>query len=154
MLRSAVQLLRRQLTQGLSPERASLAVGCGLHIGIFPILGFSTMLCVVTAAVLRLNQPLVLAMNVVMTIPKWLFMIPFLRLGEFITGADRFPLVIKELTASFKAAPWKTLLEFGAVFFHAFLGWIVVLPVTIVLARAILPTVIRRAAAVRAARIR
>lgn len=152
MLRSAVQLLRCQLTQGLSPERASFAVGFGLHIGVFPILGFSTMLCVVTAAVLRLNQPLVLAMNFAMSIPKWLLMIPFLRLGEIIMGADAFPLNLVELTASFTNAPWRTLMEFGGVFFHAFLGWVVVLPLSVFLARAILPVVIRRAASLRAAR--
>ena len=53
----------QQLTQGLSPEKIALTVAVGLTIAVNPIIGTTTILCFFAAWALRLNQPIIQAIN-------------------------------------------------------------------------------------------
>ena len=57
-------------------------------------------LCTVTALGLRLNLPLIQAVNYAGTPLQWLMMVPFLRLGETVTGAEPLPLTPAEIKAA------------------------------------------------------
>lgn len=43
------------LRQGIAPQQIALSLAFGLGLGIFPVLGVSTILCTAVALVLRLN---------------------------------------------------------------------------------------------------
>ena len=51
------------LRQGVTPEKIALSLAFGLGLGIFPVLGVSTILCTVAAIVLRLNLPAIQLVN-------------------------------------------------------------------------------------------
>ena len=42
---------------GISPEKISLGMTCGIVLGIFPVLGTTTILCGLVAIIFRLNLP-------------------------------------------------------------------------------------------------
>ena len=48
-----------QLKQGTTPEKIALTIGLGVALGVFPILGSTTALCLAAAALLKLNQPVI-----------------------------------------------------------------------------------------------
>ena len=73
--------LFEQLRQGVSPEALSLTVVLGLVIGTIPILGSTTMLCAGAAILLRLNQPLMQAINYLVYPLQLLLYVPLLMMG-------------------------------------------------------------------------
>lgn len=99
-----------------------------LTVGVFPIMGFATPVNTFAAFAFRLNQPVVLAANFSTAPLKLALIYPFLRLGERVFGAEPLSLGLIELTERF-AADWLGMLgEFGWSFFHAFVGWLVCVP--------------------------
>jgi len=119
-------LVRQQLRQGLSPRQLSLTVAIGAALGLFPILGATTLLCFLAALVLRLNQPLIQAANWVVAWLQPPLILLFVRIGESIVGADAMPLNPAELVADFKASPSEFMQRFGVTGLHGILGWLVV----------------------------
>ena len=92
-----------QLTQGLSPEKIALTVAVGLTIAVNPIVGTTTILCFVAAWALRLNQPIIQAINWSSYALQLLLIFPFIRLGERIFGAPRENRSLQRLVAMTKA---------------------------------------------------
>ena len=137
-------MMRRLLTEGLSPEKVSLAVALGIALGLNPIYGPVTLLSLVLAFLLRLNKPLVVAACYTMSLVKPVLIIPFLKFGEWIFQADPMPISLVELSDRFAASPLATLREFAWSFLHATAGWLVTAPVVMVAVYLVCLAVIRR----------
>jgi uncharacterized protein (DUF2062 family) len=128
------------LRQGATPQRLALAIALGFVLGIFPVLGVTTLLCVAVAAALRLNQVAAQVGNGVSTFFFVALLIPFVRLGERLTGAEEFPLAMENLRTVAKHGAVVFFKTFTAAILHGVLGWIVAAPVvTAVLYFALLP---------------
>lgn len=121
------------LRQGLSPEGLARSMALGGALGINPLLGTSTALCAVTAALFRLNQPAVQLANYLVYPLQLLLLLPFIRLGERLFQAPPLQLSLAILQASLRSDPWGTLSHFGATFWHAAVAWLLVVPVPAVL---------------------
>ena len=120
--------LGKQLTQGLSVRQCQQAIAMALTVGIFPIMGFATPFNTFAAFIFRMNQPVVLAVNFSTGPLKLLLIYPFLRLGEWLFGAEALSLSLVELSKRF-AADWLGMLtEFSWSFLHATVGWLVCVP--------------------------
>src|SRR5262245_47863076 len=74
-----------QLTQGPPPHNISLTIAVGSAIAMFPILGTTTLLCLLVGIFMRLNQPIIQAVNYACT-PIHLIFIPY----SFIWGDRLF----------------------------------------------------------------
>lgn len=138
VLSPLVSLLR----QGTTPERLSLAVALGFVMGIFPVLGITTVLCIVVAAALRLNQAAAQIGNGVSALVFIVLVIPFVRLGEHLTGSNAFPLAMEQLREVAKQGAVVFFKTFSVAILHGVLGWAVVAPVAVaILYFALLPLV-------------
>ena len=132
------------LRQGATPEKLSLAIALGFVLGIFPVLGLTTVLCIVVAAALRLNQAAAQVGNVLSTPFFIALMIPFVRFGERLTGSEAFPLAAEQLREVAEKGAIAFFKAFSIAILHGVLGWIVVAPiVTAVLYFTLLPLVRR-----------
>ncbi len=120
-----------QLTQGLSPEKIALTVAVGLTIAVNPIVGTTTILCFVAAWALRLNQPIIQAINWSSYALQLLLVFPFIRLGEWIFGAARDNRSLERLVAMMKADPIGTLANVRATLGHAVVAWLAVSPLLV-----------------------
>jgi len=79
-------LILEQLKQGTDPRRLALALISGALLGIFPILGATTSLCFAFGTLLKLNQPLMQAVNFIFY-PVQLILFPvFLKAGSWVFG--------------------------------------------------------------------
>ena len=58
-----LNLINTSLKQGMSCSKISLCIAIGVILGIFPVLGTTTLLCAITAYVFRLNHPLIQLVN-------------------------------------------------------------------------------------------
>lgn len=78
--------LLKLLKQGLTPSKLALVMAIGTTVSVFPILGFSTLVCTLLAILFRLNLPAIQIANyVAFPIQVGLFF-PFLKIGEKLTG--------------------------------------------------------------------
>ncbi|WP_372680800.1 DUF2062 domain-containing protein [Desulfosarcina sp.] len=114
------------LKQGISPERLSLSIALGTVIGMFPVLGATTLICAAVAMVLRLNQPAIQLFNYLVYPLQILLVIPFMSLGAFIFQGDPPPFSIQELGALFQQNFWGTVAAFFETILYAIVAWILV----------------------------
>ncbi len=61
--RRLVQPVVALLTQGVTPEKIALSLAMGIGLGIFPVLGSTTLLCAAAAIIFRLNLPAIQLIN-------------------------------------------------------------------------------------------
>jgi uncharacterized protein (DUF2062 family) len=121
------------LTQGITPQKIALSITIGAIIGVFPVLGTTTVLCTLAAAVLRLNLVAVHTIHYAMTPVQILLIIPFVRVGEWLTGAKQQPLSISESMALIKQGALQAAVVLWDATVHAMLGWLLIGPAAILL---------------------
>ena len=117
------------LHQGATPEKLSLAIALGFVLGIFPVLGVTTLLCIAVAAALRVNQVAAQVGNGVSTLFFIALMIPFVRLGERLTGTAAFPLAMDQLREVARQGTVVFFKTFSVAILHGVLGWAVAAPI-------------------------
>src|SRR6185312_970638 len=61
--RKLIEPIIELLRQGVTPDKIALSLAFGLGLGIFPVLGVSTVLCTVAAIAFRLNLPAIQLVN-------------------------------------------------------------------------------------------
>ena len=120
-----------QLTQGLSPEKIALTVAVGLTIAVNPVIGTTTILCFVAAWALRLNQPIIQAINWSSYALQLLLIFPFIRLGEKVFRAPPETRSFEELLGMAKGDPVGTIAMLGTTIAHAVVGWMLVAPLLV-----------------------
>src|SRR5690242_19475219 len=120
-----------QLTQGLSADTIALTVAVGVCIAIIPIIGVTTALSFLAAWALRLNQPIIQAINWTSYPLQLLMIVPFIRLGERLFRAPRMRFSLEELLAMAKADPLGTLTRLGTTFGHAAVAWLLCAPLIV-----------------------
>jgi uncharacterized protein (DUF2062 family) len=132
--------IHRQLTQGLSAERVALTLAVGLCIAVNPIVGTTTILCFAAAWALRLNQPIIQAINWSSYALQLLLIFPFIRLGERLFSSPPERRSLEQLVAMMKADLGGALAELGTTLLHAFAAWLLLAPaIVVVLYAAALP---------------
>ncbi|MEI9969353.1 MAG: DUF2062 domain-containing protein [Terracidiphilus sp.] len=75
------------LSLGISPRRLALTLALGFAVGCIPVIGIPTVLCAGLALALRLNQPAIQAANYAAMPLQFALIIPFVRLGGWITSS-------------------------------------------------------------------
>jgi len=72
----------------LSSMQSAQCVSFGLLWGVFPLVGTSTLLCTISALCLRLNIAVVQAVNYLVYPLQLVLLVPFMKLGAFVTGTS------------------------------------------------------------------
>jgi len=122
-----------QIKQGITPEKIAFTLALGFVLGIFPIIGASTVLCLVAGFWFKLNQPLMLLVNS-FTVPlQPPLVLVFVRLGETMLHAPHITFSIAELFHKFFASPMAFLREFGVTGLHGIFAWLVIAPLVLAL---------------------
>ena len=119
-----------ELKQGLSAEALSAALVTSLAIAINPIIGTTTILCLLAGRLFRLNHVVMQTVNHLTYPLQILLIVPFVRLGEKLTGAEPLPLDVGLLIAEFQKSFGGFVAKFGMAYVHGLLGWLLVVPVS------------------------
>jgi uncharacterized protein (DUF2062 family) len=135
--------IRQQLTQGLSPEKIALSAAVALTIAINPIVGTTTILCFVAAWALKLNQPIVQAINWSSYALQLLLILPFIRLGEWLFRAPRESRSLERLVGMMKADLPGAIRNLRTTLGHAFVAWLALAPFLVAVVYAAAVPVVR-----------
>ena len=131
------------LKQGISPEKIALSIAWGVMLGIFPVLGTTTILCTVVAVMLRLNLPIIQLANWLVYPLQIILMIPFLVAGGYLFGSEPFMQDAGELIVLFKSDWFNAFYFLWEVLVQAVLVWLILTPVAIMLIYRILKSVLK-----------
>ena len=80
--------LNRLTTEDVSPETIALSIVLGLALGVFPVYGCPTLLCVAAAFAVRPHVPLLHAINFVTSPLQLALIFPFHKVGERLLPAQ------------------------------------------------------------------
>jgi uncharacterized protein (DUF2062 family) len=132
------------LRKGMTPERIAFSLACGIVLGLFPIMGATTLLCLAAALVFRLNTTAAILANWAVYPLQIILIAPFFAAGARLFGT------LSLLHASPRSAPLaaSSLMRgadlVAASSLHAILVWGLAAPLAMAVLYLSLLPVIRR----------
>jgi Uncharacterized protein conserved in bacteria (DUF2062) len=117
------------LKQGSTPEKLALSLALGATLGLFPVMGATSVLCLAAGVALRLSHPALQVANYAVYPLQVALILAFVRLGERFVGAPPMPFSIERLLVFFREDPAGFLGRFGLTGLHGILGWLALAPV-------------------------
>ncbi|KPJ77127.1 MAG: hypothetical protein AMJ54_08905 [Deltaproteobacteria bacterium SG8_13] len=97
-------------------------------MGVFPVLGTTTILCAVAALLFRLNLPLIQLVNYAVYPLQIILLGPFYAAGSWLFGS-RLPVEFgRQLIASMQTDLWESLLQLGSLTLYAISAWLLISP--------------------------
>jgi uncharacterized protein (DUF2062 family) len=120
--------IAQQLTQGVTPRKIAVTIAAGSVIAVFPVLGTTTLLCLLAGIVFGLNQPIIQAVNALCTFAFLPLLLVFVRIGDRLVGKSSPTLNIPAMLSLATHHPVEFFRQFGVVGLHAILGWTLVAP--------------------------
>lgn len=141
-----VQPVLKQLTLGVEPDRLAWTMALAAVLGVFPIMGTTSLVCLLVGWALRLNQPVLHAINTLLYPLHLALILVFIRLGERIAGAPLIAFSVPQLLERFKADPAQFARDFGWAAWHGVSAWLIVAPIVVVVLKLALTPVLQRVA--------
>ncbi len=133
-----------QLKQGITPEKIALTLALGGVLGIFPIIGLTTLLCALVGVALGLNQPIIQLTNYLMYPVHLALLIPYYRAGEALFHVPPVPIFsVTDLFTRFEAGPWQFMADYGMVGVYGIVVWCLTAPLIAAAAYFILKPLLR-----------
>ncbi len=135
------------LTQGITPEKIALSLAFGIVLGIFPVLGSTTILCAAAAVIFRLNLPAIQLVNYLIYPLQLFFLLPLIRLGEMLFRAAPLQLSLAQILAMARADLPHAAATLWLAGVHAMSAWLLIGPPAILLLYFLLSRALRQVAA-------
>src|SRR5579883_3286180 len=121
-----------QLTQGITPEKIALAVAVGSACALFPIVGTTTVLCLIVGASLRLNQPVMQLVNGICTPIHLPVILGLYHLGNRLFGVPMVHNGTRHFLSNMFWFLWDHphafFAQFGSLALHLIVAWALVAP--------------------------
>ena len=124
-----IDAVMSQLTQGASADGLAKSCAAAVAFGVFPLLGFTTLLCIIFGAIFRLNQPILQTVNYLM-MPIQLMAIPVFGYGgSYFFVKEPLDLNPTHLATEFSVSASAFFAKYGWVGFRAVVLWAIVAPI-------------------------
>lgn len=132
------------LRLGSSPERLAWSLAAGALIGINPVLGSTTLLCLVAAFLFRLNIPASQIGTHAMYPLELALMLPFLHIGTRVFGTAPLAMSHRAMLDAARHAPLDLLCQIWMWEWHALIVWAVVAAIAVPTLAGLLTPLLRR----------
>jgi len=113
------------LRQGITPEKIALSVALGITLGVTPVIGSTTILCFLVAAVFGLNLPAIQLVNCVVYPLQFALLIPFIRMGAWIFAEQPAKISVAQIVNLIRADVWSAIATLWTATMHALVAWLV-----------------------------
>jgi uncharacterized protein (DUF2062 family) len=128
------------LRMGATPQKLAWSIAAGLLIGISPILGITTVLCLAAAFLFRLNVAASQLSNHVVYPLELILVIPFIRIASRVFHTAPMPLSANDLLHAARHHPIELSRQLWLWEWHAFLLWAILAAIAIpIIALALTP---------------
>ena len=133
----------------MSIKKIALCIALGVALGIFPVLGATTILCTIAALVLRLNLPAIQVVNYLVYPLQIVLLAPFYGAGSWLFGDRSWSKIGENYIDLLKSDFWGSLATFWDLTLYAVFIWLIISPLLILLLYGILKPLIRSLASSR-----
>ena len=127
--RKIIQPLIDLLKQGITPQKLALSVSLGIVLGVFPVIGSTTLLCAAAGFCFKLNQPAIQLVNYVVYPLQFLCLIPLYRAGEWLFRAPRLSISAQQVKTWATSDPMSAIRALWTTTWHAMIAWCFIAPV-------------------------
>ncbi|EMJ96636.1 PF09835 family protein [Leptospira alstonii serovar Pingchang str. 80-412] len=135
--KNGMDIIKRELKSGITPEKISLSIVVGAGMGVFPLIGTTMTLCGILGILFRLNPVAIQLANYLVYPLQILLIFPFLQTGSMITSTPLDLDWAENISAENVSAIAKGIFDVAG---FAVLGWLVWVPgISIVLYFLLLP---------------
>jgi uncharacterized protein (DUF2062 family) len=129
---------------GATPERLAWSIAVGVVVGVNPLVGTTTALCLALSFALRLNIVAAQIANHAMFPVELLLVVPFIRLGSRLFRTSAMPLSTSVFLQDARTSPIALVRLVWAWEWHALVVWIVAGALAVpMLAFALTPVLVR-----------
>jgi len=135
------------LTQGITPEKIALSLAFGIVLGIFPVLGSTTVLCAVAALIFQLNLPAIQLVNYLIYPLQLFLLVPFIRMGEKLFRVAPLQLSLTQILVMVRADLPHAISTLWLAEVHAMSAWLLIGSPAIFLIYFLLSRALRQVAA-------
>ncbi|MCP4628268.1 MAG: DUF2062 domain-containing protein [bacterium] len=139
-----LKLTKTLLGEGMSFRKISLGIALGVVLGIFPVLGSTTLLCAIAAFALRLNLAAIQVVNYLVYPLQLILLAPFYVAGSWLFSDQSLALVDKSVLDLLKNDFWGSMANLWDLTIYAVLVWLMISPFLILLLYCLLKPVIHR----------
>ncbi len=112
------------LSQGVTPEKIAMGMALGVTLGVAPMLGTTTILCVIATFLLRLNPAAIQIVNYLVSPLQLVLLIPFIRAGEWLFGVARSPISLDRIRQLVQNNVWNAIVMLWSATVHAMVVWV------------------------------
>jgi uncharacterized protein (DUF2062 family) len=112
----------------VSPSKIAQAIAYGMTLGVFPILGSTTLLTLLVGVPLRLNQPILQAFKTLTYPMQWASLLGFYRAGEWLFNAPHVSIHIPTMMKRFFAEPGPFFRDYGMTALYGIAVWCLLAP--------------------------
>lgn len=141
--RRAVLPVLALLRMGASPRRLAWSIALGVAVGINPMLGTTTLLCLGLSFAFRLNVVASQIANHAVFPLELVLVIPFIRLGARVFRTAAMPLSSRVFMNLARHSPLALLRQVWIWEWHAFLLWLLIALGLVPLVAAVLTPILR-----------
>lgn len=111
---------------GATPRRLAWSIALGIAVGLNPVLGSTTALCLALSFAFRLNIAAAQIANHAMFPLELALVLPFLRLGSLVFRTSAMPLSRATFLQHARTSPVALLRQVWVWEWHAFLLWLLI----------------------------
>ncbi len=130
------------LKEGMGPKKVSLCIALGVSLGIFPVLGMTTLLCAIAAIVLRLNMPAIQMVNFIVYPLQLILLAPFYGIGSWLFKQPNWQIIKGSLMDLIRNDFWGSMANLWDLTLYAIFTWLAISPLVILVLYLILKPVI------------
>ncbi|MFC2135514.1 DUF2062 domain-containing protein [Bacteroidota bacterium] len=120
--------IKKLLMQGSSPKAIAFGLAAALVLGLFPVIGSTTILITLFALVFRLNLPLMQLVNYTIFPLQIIVIVPLMKLGEIIFGFEKLSYTASEIAALVSEDMLNAIELLWNVTMQAIGAWLIVAP--------------------------
>ena len=121
------------LKEGMSLRKIALCISLGFALGIFPVLGATTLLCTAAALTLRLNLSAIQVVNYMVYPLQLVMLAPFYGVGNWLFKQQGLPLIKTDLIGLLQNDFWGSMANLWDLTLYAILTWMAISPLLILM---------------------
>jgi uncharacterized protein (DUF2062 family) len=124
-----IKPVKKLLLQGTSPKLIALGIAGACVIGLFPVLGSTTILCAIFAFTFRLNLPLVQLINFSVYPLQLVLLIPLMKLGEILFHFEKLKYGFNDIITLVRKDALHAIVVLWDITIQAIGAWLIVAPI-------------------------
>ena len=119
------------LKSGMGRRQIALCIAMGIVLGIFPVLGVTTLLCAVAALLLRLNLPAMQIVNIMVYPVQLALLTPFYSAGKWLFKRGDNVVDYQNVLLMLKNDFWGSMSGLWDLTLYAIFTWAVICPILV-----------------------